>query len=88
MFRLAFVAFAMASLGACASLGPHYASSDVSIHESFDAAPVEVALVTTAALHRTAFSAPSHRQPELRVILASAMDRGRRRIARVRNLRV
>lgn len=88
MFKLAFVAFAMVSLSACASLGPLQASPNVSIRESFDAAPVEVALVDTSTLHRRAFNAPSQRQPELRVILASATDRSRRRIARLRTARV
>ncbi|ANP47168.1 hypothetical protein [Candidatus Viadribacter manganicus] len=84
MFKLAFVAFAMLSLCACASIGPHQMSANPAIQESFDAAPVEVALVTTSALHRRAFSPPSQRQPEMHVILASSFDRSRRRIARLR----
>jgi hypothetical protein len=88
MFKLAFVAFAMVSLSACASLGPHQVNSNASAHQSFDAAPVEVAMIDKSALHRRAFSAPSQRQPELRVILASAVDRSRRRVARIRTARV
>jgi uncharacterized protein YciI len=98
MLKAACVAFALASLGACASLGPSpevFGSSlDVSFEKSAapveaaaPAAPVEVlalAAPVSYALERRRFTPPSDRQPELRAIAATATDRSRRHARRRR----
>jgi hypothetical protein len=86
MLKAACVALALASLGACASIGHAQAAFSPNI-ESFDAdaAPVESAVPivrVTHALERRRFSPPADRQPDLRFIVATTADRGRRHIRR------
>ncbi|MEQ1820247.1 MAG: hypothetical protein ABL871_16715 [Terricaulis sp.] len=87
MFKRAFIVIAMASLSACASLDLQQTDSPLRAYESFDAAPVEPALIATLVLHRRAFTPPSQKQPEFRAIAVTAFDRLRRRSSRRRRRR-
>jgi hypothetical protein len=49
---------------------------------AMEAAPQATA--PSAVLHRTSFGSPTRRQPDLRIVLATATDRARRRHARRR----
>jgi hypothetical protein len=85
MVRMAFLAIALALLGACASLGPaSHIGFSAAAHASFDeaSAPVEAPVVRVA--DRRHFSPPSRRQPDLRPIGATAADRWRRHVRRRR----
>ncbi|MBX3430402.1 MAG: hypothetical protein KF779_12555 [Hyphomonadaceae bacterium] len=86
MFKLAFVVVALVSVSACASLDLRQTGPALLTHESFDAAPVEPAMIVTIALHRRAFSPPSQRQPELRDVAVTAIERLRRRALRKRRV--
>jgi len=98
MLKPACVALALTALGACASIGGEQNLVGASVDASFDerAAPAEtVVIVETAApmarvsyaLERRRFTPPSDRQPDLRFIVASAADRGRRHARRRRAIK-
>lgn len=67
---------------------------DAALPDEPDAAPCEAVVVATTpqeaaaapslVLHRTSFGPPSRRQPDLRIVLATASDRARWRQARRR----
>jgi hypothetical protein len=80
-----------------AGIVPPTASVDAALTSEPDAAPCEDVVVATppqetvtapsSALHRTSFGPPSRRQPDLRMVLATASDRARSRHARRRRRR-
>jgi len=83
--RSAFVAVALALLSACATVGP--IETGRAAPASFDAhaAPVEsIVPILVRPLERRRFSSPRERQPDLRLILATTIDRARRRARRRR----
>jgi len=83
MMRAVFVAVALVLLSACATAGP--IETGRAAPASFDAAPVESMVLTSVrALERRRFSSPRERQPDLRPILATTIDRARRRARRRR----
>jgi hypothetical protein len=85
MLKAAGIALALASLSACASIGSSQCAPIVGIVAGVAAAPVEViAPVSSSAPERRRFSLPSDRQPDLHFVLATAADRGRRRLRRRR----
>lgn len=80
MLRMACVALALALLSGCACLGPRQSAFGGGAVASFDAgqdvAPVEnTAAFALLSLDRRRFSRPSERQPDLRMIFATAYDR-------------
>jgi hypothetical protein len=104
MLRAACVVLALASLGACASLGPSTDGFGLGAQTSFDksaapvqiaapaapvevvgpVAPIEMVAPVSYALERRRFTPPSNRQPDLRAIAATALDRSRRHMRRRR----
>ena len=93
MLRLIYVVAAAALLSACATLAPITASLGANArYTSFDSeAPVEQpvfnppavrSFADLSALDRRSFTPPLRRQPDLRVITVTVVDRLRRRALR------
>jgi len=93
MLRLFYVIAAAALLSACATLPPittsfgangRYASfeSEAPIEEPMFDPPKDNSFAASSALDRRSFSPPLRRQPDLRVISVTVVDRLRRRALR------
>jgi hypothetical protein len=97
MHKAAFVIVAALSLSACASIAPvERQMLDATLIEAApaaeapfdDAEPSPPPAPVLTALSRRSFTPPSHRQPDLTPVLATALDRARGRRARWRLRRV
>jgi len=90
MLRMVCIALALASLSACACVGPRPAVLNSFSITRFDEPGADVAPMQNAAalavltLHRQRFDLPSQREPDMRMIYATAYDRKYRIVGRRR----